>query len=45
MIAQAIGTNFDYVVMMCYFVAVLGFGLYFGRYTKYADDLGWDQIK
>jgi len=38
MIAQAIGTDFDYAVMMCYFVAVLGFGLYFGRYTKSTKD-------
>lgn len=34
MIAQAIGENIDYVVMLGYFVAVLGFGLYFGRYTS-----------
>ena len=34
MIAQAIGEDIDYVVMLGYFVAVLGFGLYFGRYTS-----------
>lgn len=34
MIAQAIGRNLDYAVMLGYFVAVLGFGLYFSRYTK-----------
>ncbi|HUV67986.1 MAG TPA: sodium:solute symporter family protein [Sedimentisphaerales bacterium] len=33
MIAQAIGDKLDYAVMLGYFVAVLGFGLYFGRYT------------
>jgi SSS family solute:Na+ symporter len=38
MIARAIGTDFDYAVMMCYFIAVLGFGLYFGRYTKSTKD-------
>ncbi|MBW7990188.1 MAG: sodium/solute symporter [Planctomycetes bacterium] len=36
--AEAIGTGIDYVVMMCYFIAVLGFGLYFGRYTKTTKD-------
>jgi len=34
MIAQAIGQTVDYAVMLGYFVAVLGFGLYFGRYTS-----------
>jgi SSS family solute:Na+ symporter len=38
MIAQAIGGKLDYAVMMGYFVAVLGFGLYFGRYTKTTRD-------
>lgn len=38
MIAQAIGGNLDYTVMLCYFVAVLGFGLYFGRYTTTTKD-------
>jgi SSS family solute:Na+ symporter len=38
MIAQAIGGNLDYAVMLGYFVAVLGFGLYFGRYTKTTQD-------
>ncbi len=38
MIAQAIGTRIDYAVMLVYFVAVLGFGLYFGRYTKTTKD-------
>jgi len=38
MIAQAIGTRVDYTVMIVYFVAVLGFGLYFGRYTKSTKD-------
>jgi len=38
MIAQAIGGNLDYAVMIGYFVAVLGFGLYFGRYTKTTKD-------
>jgi len=38
MIAQAIGGNLDYAVMLCYFIAVLGFGLYFGRYTTTTKD-------
>ncbi|MEJ2702888.1 MAG: sodium:solute symporter family protein [Sedimentisphaerales bacterium] len=38
MIAKAIGGNLDYAVMIGYFVAVLGFGLYFGRYTKTTKD-------
>jgi SSS family solute:Na+ symporter len=38
MIAQVIGGKLDYTVMMFYFVAVLGFGLYFGRYTKSTKD-------
>jgi solute:Na+ symporter, SSS family len=38
MIAQAIGENIDYVVMIGYFIAVLGFGLYFGRYTTTTKD-------
>jgi len=38
MIAQAIGGNLDYAVMLGYFVVVLGFGLYFGRFTKSTKD-------
>ncbi len=38
MIAQAIGTNVDYAVMLGYFVIVLGFGLYFGRHTRSTKD-------
>jgi len=38
MIAQAIGGNLDYAVMLGYFVAVMGFGLYFGRYTTTTKD-------
>ena len=38
MIAQAIGGILDYAVMIGYFVAVLGFGLYFGRYTTTTKD-------
>jgi len=38
MIAQAIGENIDYAVMIGYFIAVLGFGLYFGRYTRTTKD-------
>jgi SSS family solute:Na+ symporter len=38
MIAQVIGGKLDYTVMLFYFVAVLGFGLYFGRYTKTTKD-------
>ncbi|MDT8303598.1 MAG: sodium:solute symporter family protein [Sedimentisphaerales bacterium] len=38
MIAQIIGGKLDYTVMLFYFVTVLGFGLYFGRYTKSTKD-------
>jgi len=38
MIAQAIGGTLDYAVMLAYFLAVLGFGLYFGRYTASTTD-------
>jgi len=38
MIAQVIGGKLDYTVMLFYFVAVLGFGLYFGRYTTSTKD-------
>ena len=38
MIARAIGGNLDYAVMLGYFVVVLGFGLYFGRYTRSTKD-------
>ena len=38
MIAQAVGGRLDYTVMLGYFIAVLGFGLYFGRYTKSTKD-------
>ena len=38
MIALAIGTNLDYVVILGYFIAILGFGLYFGRYTSCTKD-------
>ncbi|MBM4028179.1 MAG: sodium/solute symporter [Planctomycetes bacterium] len=38
MIAQAIGGRLDYAVMLTYFIAVLGFGLYFGRYTAGTKD-------
>jgi solute:Na+ symporter, SSS family len=38
MIATALGSNLDYGVMIAYFVAVLGFGLYFGRYTASTKD-------
>ncbi|MHC4118050.1 MAG: sodium:solute symporter family protein [Planctomycetota bacterium] len=38
MIAQAIGGNLDYAVMIGYFIVVLGFGLYFGRYTSSTKD-------
>jgi len=38
MIAQVIGGNLDYTVMLIYFVAVLGFGLFFGRYTASTKD-------
>ncbi len=33
MIAETIGRNLDYAVMIGYFVAILAFGMYFSRYT------------
>ncbi len=38
MTAMAIGTALDYAVILSYFVAILGFGLYFGRYTASTKD-------
>lgn len=38
MIAQAIGGTLDYAVILTYFLGVLGFGLYFGRYTASTKD-------
>ena len=35
---QFIGTNLDYIVVFIYFFVVLGFGLYFGRYTSSTKD-------
>jgi len=33
-----LGTGLDYAVIVVYFVAVMGFGLWFGRYTKGTKD-------
>jgi SSS family solute:Na+ symporter len=33
-----IGTNLDYIVVAIYFFVVLGFGLFFGRYTSTTKD-------
>ena len=33
MIAQTIGGNIDYVVLLAYFVGIMAFGMYFSRYT------------
>ena len=38
MTPQAAGTNTDYVIMLAYFVLVVGFGLYFGRYASSTKD-------
>jgi len=38
MTATMIGTTLDYVVILAYFIAILGFGLYFGRYTSCTKD-------
>ncbi len=35
---HSIGTSTDWVVMVVYFIAVMLFGLYFGRYTKSTSD-------
>lgn len=37
-IAEAVGSRLDYTVMIGYFIAVLGFGLYFGRNTRSTKD-------
>ncbi|MBP7049651.1 MAG: sodium:solute symporter family protein [Phycisphaerae bacterium] len=38
MIAEVLGTPVDYVVLLAYFVGVMGFGLFFGRYTSGTKD-------
>ncbi len=38
MTTDTAGTNTDYLVMLAYFVFVVGFGLYFGRYAKTTRD-------
>ncbi|MDD2598470.1 MAG: sodium:solute symporter family protein [Kiritimatiellae bacterium] len=38
MTTQLIGSHLDYIVVVLYFVIVLGFGLYFGRYTASTKD-------
>jgi len=38
MIAEVLGTPLDYVVLLAYFVGVMGFGLFFGRYTSGTKD-------
>jgi len=35
---QFIGSNLDYIVVLIYFIVVMGFGLYFGRYTATTKD-------
>ena len=37
-VAEFLGTPGDYAVIVAYFLAVLGFGLWFGRYTKSTKD-------
>ncbi len=34
MIAAAMGTTLDYIVILAYFIGIIGFGLHFGRYTS-----------
>jgi len=38
MIAQALGGTLDYIVLAAYFAGVMGFGLWFGRYTATTKD-------
>jgi SSS family solute:Na+ symporter len=38
MIAQAMGGTLDYVVLLAYFVGIMVFGLWFGRYTATTKD-------
>ena len=35
---QLVGTGLDYGVILVYFIVVMGFGLYFGRYTASTKD-------
>lgn len=32
--AEILGTKLDYIIVAVYFIAILGFGSYFGRFTK-----------
>ena len=36
--SHIIGTNLDYGIIIGYFVLVLGFGAFFGRFTKSTKD-------
>jgi solute:Na+ symporter, SSS family len=38
MIETQLGSNLDYIVMCGYFAAIVGFGLYFGRYASTTKD-------
>ncbi len=38
MTPEILGTNTDYAIMAAYFVFVVGFGLYFGRYSSTTKD-------
>ena len=37
----AIGTSLDRIIIIGYFALVMGFGAYFGRYSKTTTDYFW----
>ena len=38
LLAEAVGSGLDYVIIVVYFAAILGFGTFFGRYAKSTKD-------
>jgi SSS family solute:Na+ symporter len=38
LLAEAVGSRLDYVIIVAYFIAILGFGSFFGRYAKSTKD-------
>ncbi|MFH1746437.1 MAG: sodium/solute symporter [Planctomycetota bacterium] len=37
-LAEAVGSGIDYAIIIAYFIAILGFGTFFGRYSKSTKD-------
>ena len=38
LLAQAVGSPLDYTIIVVYFISILGFGTFFGRYAKSTRD-------